>query len=284
MRHCGTGHEDGPDVARQVPDGAGDGLHRSEENGADDGRIVAHTPVYTGPPSYPLEPTPDRRMLALPSTMGGLQTGCATDGRTIFTNGIDALRLASQPTLDVGTLLNIINIMQHGPVSGGRVVALSLDTKAERWRHDRPKVASLGGPPPKRVITDAGDPVGSGIAVANGVVYFTTTVSNKLVALDAAYATWSAGVAGLGDEGWEKPVGPAEGPWAASPYLSLVLHINREAEVHKAIERITPKADTLREAIGKVFAGKPALRWSGVLHAIADETKVDSVADAGGAS
>ena len=31
-----------------------------------------------------------------------------------------------------------------------------------------------------------GDPVASGIALANGVVYFTTTVSNKLVALDAA--------------------------------------------------------------------------------------------------
>jgi polyvinyl alcohol dehydrogenase (cytochrome) len=150
---------------------------------ADDGRIIAHTPLYTGPPSYPLSPEPDRRMLALPSAIGGLQTGCATDGRTIFTNGIDALRLASQPTLDVSTLLNI---MQHGPVSGGRVVALSLDTKAERWRHERPKVASLGGPPPKRVFTDAGDPVGSGIAVANGVVFFTAISSGKLIALDAA--------------------------------------------------------------------------------------------------
>ncbi len=153
---------------------------------ADDGRIIAHTPLYTGPPSYPLSPKPDRRMLALPSSIGGLQTGCATDGRSIFTNGIDALRLASQPTVDVSTLLNIINIMQHGPVSGGRVVALSLDTKAERWRHERPKVASLGGPPPKRVFTDAGDPVGSGIAVANGVVFFTAISSGKLIALDAA--------------------------------------------------------------------------------------------------
>ncbi len=153
---------------------------------ADDGRIIAHTPLYTGPPSYPLSPKPDRRMLALPSSIGGLQTGCATDGRTIFTNGIDALRLALQPTLDVSTLLDIINIMRHGPVSGGRVVALSLDTKAERWRHERPKVASLGGPPPKHVFTDAGDPVGSGIAVANGVVFFTAIASGKLIALDAA--------------------------------------------------------------------------------------------------
>ena len=152
---------------------------------ADDGRIVAHTPLYTGPPSYPLSPKPDRRMLALPSAIGGLQTGCATDGRTIFTNGIDALRLASQETPDVSAVPPV-NIMQHGPVSGGRVVALSLDTKAERWRHERPKVASLGGPPPKRVFTDAGDPVGSGIAVANGVVFFTAIASGKLIALDAA--------------------------------------------------------------------------------------------------
>ena len=151
---------------------------------ADDGRIVAHTPVYTGPPSYPLEPTPDRRMLALPSTMGGLQTGCATDGRTVFTNGIDALRTAS---IEAPVLSAIPpELMRHGPVSGGRVVALSLDTKVERWRHERPKVASLGGPPPKPVFTDAGDAVGSGIAVANGVVFFTAIASGKLIALDAA--------------------------------------------------------------------------------------------------
>ena len=58
-----------------------------------------HTPIYTGPPTYPLSPEPDRRMLALPSCIGGLQTGCATDGQTIFTNGIDALRLGSQEKL-----------------------------------------------------------------------------------------------------------------------------------------------------------------------------------------
>jgi polyvinyl alcohol dehydrogenase (cytochrome) len=143
---------------------------------AGDGRMLDHTPVYTGPPAYPLAPAPDRRMLALPSVIGGLQTGCATDGRTIFTNGIDALRLASQERqADSGV-----------PPTGGRVVALSLDTRTERWRHERPKVASLGGPKPKPVYTDVGDPVASGIAVANGVVYFTTVASGKLVALDAA--------------------------------------------------------------------------------------------------
>jgi polyvinyl alcohol dehydrogenase (cytochrome) len=152
---------------------------------AADGRIVAETPRYTGPPSYPLKPAPDRRMVALPSPMGGLQTGCATDGKTIFTNGIDALWLAAVESITdpAGVPRYLI---EHGPVTGGRVVALSLDTRSERWRHERPKVASLGGPAPKPVFKDAGDPVASGLAVANGVVYFTAVASGKLVALDAS--------------------------------------------------------------------------------------------------
>jgi outer membrane protein assembly factor BamB len=150
---------------------------------ADDGRILDHTPLYTGPPSYPLSPEPDRRVLALPSPIGGLQTGCATDGESIFTNGIDALWLASQETPKFSSVPPYI--LKHGPVTGGRVTSLSLDTKSESWRHERPKVASLGGPPPKPVFTDAGDFVGSGIAVANGVIYFTAVASGKLIALDA---------------------------------------------------------------------------------------------------
>ncbi|HEX7377217.1 MAG TPA: PQQ-binding-like beta-propeller repeat protein, partial [Pirellulales bacterium] len=80
---------------------------------ADDGRIIAQTPLYTGPPSYPLSPPPDPRMLALPSCIGGLQTGCATDGHTIFTNGIDALLLGSQET----------RAASLSPPTAGRVVA-----------------------------------------------------------------------------------------------------------------------------------------------------------------
>jgi polyvinyl alcohol dehydrogenase (cytochrome) len=143
---------------------------------AADGRIVAQTPIFTGPPTYPLNPKPDPRMLALPSAMGGLQTGCATDGRTIFTNAIDALQLASQEA----------QAASAAPPTGGRVVALSLDTRTERWRHERPRVGSVGGPKPKPIFNDVGDPVASGIAVANGVVYFTTVTSGKLVALDSA--------------------------------------------------------------------------------------------------
>ena len=142
---------------------------------ADDGRLLDHTPIYTGPPSYPLSPEPDRRMLALPSCIGGLQTGCATDGTRIYTNGIDALKLGSTE-----------KIVDGKPPTGGRVVGLSPDTKAEFWRHERPQLAMLGGPPPKPTFKDVGDPVASGIAVANGVLYFTTVGSGKLVALDAA--------------------------------------------------------------------------------------------------
>jgi polyvinyl alcohol dehydrogenase (cytochrome) len=143
---------------------------------ADDGQIVDHTPLFTGPPSYPLSPEPDPRMLALPSAIGGVQTGCATDGHTIFTNGIDALRLGSQQA----------QVESGVPPTAGRVVAISLDTRTELWRHERRRVASLGGPRPKPVYTDVGDPVASGIAVANGVVYFTAVASGKLVALDAS--------------------------------------------------------------------------------------------------
>lgn len=141
---------------------------------ADDGRIVAHTPIYTGPPTYPLVPEPDKRMLALPSPVGGLQTGCATDGHTVFTNGIDALHLGTQESRQASM----------AAPTAGRVVAISLDTRQERWRHERPKLTTLGGPAPKPIFHDAGDPVASGIALANGVAYFTTVASGKLVALD----------------------------------------------------------------------------------------------------
>jgi polyvinyl alcohol dehydrogenase (cytochrome) len=132
------------------------------------GEILAHTPIYEGPPTSPpknLNP----RTLALPSAIGGLQTGCATDGRNIYTNGIDILGLGVKGLL---------------PPTGGRVVSISLDTTRENWRHERPRVAAVGGTKEKPAFTNVGDPVASGIALANGVAYFTTIVSNKLVAID----------------------------------------------------------------------------------------------------
>ncbi len=128
---------------------------------ADDGRILAQTPVYLGPPDDPLTPPPDPRTLALPSPIGGLQTGCATDGTRVFTNGIDHIQLGVRR--GVG-----------GAPTGGRVACLSPSTDRELWRHERPKVGA------------SGDPVGSGIALAGGVAFFTTTVSGRLVALEAA--------------------------------------------------------------------------------------------------
>lgn len=138
------------------------------------GALVARTPVHTGAPAVPPRPTPHPRTLALPGPIGGLQTGCATDGKAIYTNGIDCpLVMTSE---DPKNLL-------HPPI-GGRVVSLGLDLRAENWRHERPKVKGVGGTKAAPAFKDVGDPVGSGIALANGVAYFTTTVSNQLVALD----------------------------------------------------------------------------------------------------
>lgn len=142
------------------------------------GEILFHTPPYSGPPVHPPPAPPklDPRTLALPGPIGGLQTGCATDGKALFTNGIDMIR--------AGT--NVNSGERFFPPTGGRVVSISLDTRTENWRHERPKVAAVGGTKEKPAFTDVGDPVASGIALANGVAYFTTTVSNKLVAIDTA--------------------------------------------------------------------------------------------------
>lgn len=145
---------------------------------ATDGKLIANTPVYTGKPKYPLDPPPDSRMLALPGALGGLQTGCATDGKHVFTNGLDGIHLGTQET----------EAESLAPPTAGRVVCVSGDTKTERWRHERPK-AEPAGAFVKLKHPRVGDPVASGVAVANGVVYFTTTVSKKLVALDAATGT-----------------------------------------------------------------------------------------------
>lgn len=134
------------------------------------GEVLHHTPVYKGAPAKTPDPAPDRRTLALPGAAGGLQTGCATDGRSVYTNGID------MPLFGV----SLDPKERFQPPTGGRVTSISLDTRTENWRHERPKVKAVGG------FRDVGDPVGSGIALANGVAYFTTTVSNRLVALDTS--------------------------------------------------------------------------------------------------
>jgi outer membrane protein assembly factor BamB len=66
------------------------------------------------------------------------------------------------------------------------VTATSLDLATERWRHERPIIPAMGGTPAKPMYRNVGDVVASGIAVGNGVAYFTAVGSGKLVALDAA--------------------------------------------------------------------------------------------------
>ena len=142
---------------------------------ADNGKLVRHTPVYTGPPTHP-PAKHDPRVLALPSPIGGLQSGCATDGRTIFTNGIDAVRLGTQAS----------------PFA--RVKCRRAAASRRRRSISRPNAGGTSGPrsprwaarPGKPMYRDVGDIVGSGIAVGNGVAYFTAVGSGKLIALDAA--------------------------------------------------------------------------------------------------
>jgi len=140
-------------------------LHRAT------GKLLAHTPVYTDPPSS--NPTTDPRMLALPGPIGGLQTGCATDGERVFTNGID--RLPHAP----------LDYLKPNPPTGGRVTAISADTKNEFWRHERPKLEWIGGTKEKPGFRNCGDPIASGIAVANGLIFCTTFSSNKLLCINA---------------------------------------------------------------------------------------------------
>ncbi|MFK5646209.1 DinB family protein [Ornithinimicrobium sp. LYQ121] len=63
---------------------------------------------------------------------------------------------------------------------------------------------------------------------------YAATAAEALHQLDDAYAHWSAGVAALAAEELWQPVGPAEGPWAEQPMITLVLHINRETIHHLA--------------------------------------------------
>lgn len=60
------------------------------------------------------------------------------------------------------------------------------------------------------------------------------TAAQALAQLDAAYRHWITAVAALDGEALARPVGEAEGPFAAEPMITLVLHIHREAIHHLA--------------------------------------------------
>jgi hypothetical protein len=55
-----------------------------------------------------------------------------------------------------------------------------------------------------------------------------------LTQLDTEYALWLDGVRSLGEDGLDRPCGPAEGPFADLPMSMLVLHISRELIHHGA--------------------------------------------------
>lgn len=63
---------------------------------------------------------------------------------------------------------------------------------------------------------------------------FAATADEALAQLDAEVATWLAGVESLGEQGLARPCGPAEGPYAAYPMSTIVLHIHRELIHHLA--------------------------------------------------
>jgi len=60
------------------------------------------------------------------------------------------------------------------------------------------------------------------------------TASEAMALLTEQYGKWRDGVRALGEDGLLRPCGPAEGPYAAYPMATLVLHINREFLHHAA--------------------------------------------------
>jgi hypothetical protein len=70
------------------------------------------------------------------------------------------------------------------------------------------------------------------------------SADEALKQLDDAYEAWMAG-ARTAD--LSKAVGPAEGPFAAEPMATLVLHINREV-IHHAAEIALLRDLYLRES------------------------------------
>lgn len=61
---------------------------------------------------------------------------------------------------------------------------------------------------------------------------YPATADAALAFLDEQYALWRNGIGKLDEAGMAAAVGPAEGPYAESPYSTLVLHISREVMHH----------------------------------------------------
>lgn len=63
---------------------------------------------------------------------------------------------------------------------------------------------------------------------------YATDAATALRQLDDVYRHWIDGARALSSDDLDRPVGPAEGPWAEHPMAELVLHINREVIHHGA--------------------------------------------------
>ncbi|MGV0741104.1 DinB family protein [Mycolicibacterium sp. XJ870] len=61
---------------------------------------------------------------------------------------------------------------------------------------------------------------------------YATDAATALRQLDDAYRNWIDGARALSEDDLDRPVGPAEGPWAEHPMAELVLHVNREVIHH----------------------------------------------------
>jgi hypothetical protein len=63
---------------------------------------------------------------------------------------------------------------------------------------------------------------------------YAATAGDALEQLEREVTGWLDGVRGLGEDGLDRPCGPAEGPFAEAPIAALVLHIHRELIHHLA--------------------------------------------------
>jgi hypothetical protein len=85
---------------------------------------------------------------------------------------------------------------------------------------------------------------------------WTGSAAGAMTIVTAEYTRWRDGVAALGEEGLFRPCGPAEGPYSDAPFLSLVLHINREF-LHHAAE-VALLRDLYRDMVTTKAAGNRA--------------------------
>jgi hypothetical protein len=60
------------------------------------------------------------------------------------------------------------------------------------------------------------------------------TAAGALAFAEESYEAWTGGLRSLDEQGWARPIGPREGPYAEHPMWALVLHMNREVIHHGA--------------------------------------------------